>query len=117
MGLRAEGPPDAAAALAASLVDRMTDEQVVGQILMLAYSGDAPGAVLYDWIEKRSLGGVKIFGWNAEDSDKVAMAVDGIQTAALGSGLGLPLSSPPIRKAGGSATSRERRRSLPETWR
>lgn len=83
--------PDGPAALAASLVDRMTDEQVVGQILMLAYPGDAPGAVLYDWIEKRSLGGVKIFGWNAEDSDKVAKAVDGMQGAALRSGLGLPL--------------------------
>ncbi len=69
----------------------MSDEQVVGQILMLAYSGDAPGPVLYDWIRKRELGGVKIFGWNAEDSGKVAVAVAGMQTAALGSGLGLPL--------------------------
>ena len=50
-----------------------------------------PGPLLYDWIEKRALGGVKIFGWNAEDSDKVAKAVAGIQGIALGSGLGIPL--------------------------
>jgi beta-N-acetylhexosaminidase len=82
---------DAEATLAASLVGRMSDEEVVGQILMLAYPGDEPGPLLYEWIDKRALGGVKIFGWNAEDSGKVAKAVAGIQGAALGSGLGIPL--------------------------
>ncbi len=82
---------DAEAALAASIVGRMRDEEVVGQILMMAYPGDEPGPLLYEWIEKRSLGGVKIFGWNAEDSGKVAKAVYGIQGAALDSRLGLPL--------------------------
>ena len=69
----------------------MSDEEAVGQILMMAYPGDTPGPLLYDWIEKRALGGVKIFGWNAEDSDKVAKAVAGIQGIALGSGLRIPL--------------------------
>ncbi len=69
----------------------MSDEETVGQILMMAYPGDTPGPLLYDWIGKRALGGVKIFGWNAEDSDKVAKAVAGIQGIALDAGLRIPL--------------------------
>jgi beta-N-acetylhexosaminidase len=69
----------------------MSDEEVLGQILMLAYPGDAPGALLFDWVENRALGGVKIFGWNAEDSTQVARSVVAIQSSALRTRLGLPL--------------------------
>jgi beta-N-acetylhexosaminidase len=69
----------------------MSDEEVLGQILMMAYPGDAPGSLLFDWIEKRALGGVKIFGWNAEDSTQVARSVAAIQSSALRTRLGLPL--------------------------
>jgi beta-N-acetylhexosaminidase len=69
----------------------MSDEEVLGQILMLAYPGDEPGPLIFDWIQGRSLGGVKIFGWNAEDSTKVAKAVAAFQQAALGSRLAIPL--------------------------
>jgi beta-N-acetylhexosaminidase len=78
-------------ALAASIVDRMSDEELLGQILMLAYQGDAPGPLIFDWIRERALGGVKIFGWNAEDSTKVAKAVAAFQETALATRLGLPL--------------------------
>jgi beta-N-acetylhexosaminidase len=77
--------------LAASIVDRMSDEEVIGQILMMSYPGDTPGPLLFEWVEKRALGGVKIFGWNADDSSKVAAAVAAIQRSALGSHLGIPL--------------------------
>ena len=69
----------------------MSDEEVLGQVLMLAYPGDEPGPLLYDWIARRSLGGVKIFGWNAEDSTKLAAAIRLIQGKALGTRLGIPL--------------------------
>jgi beta-N-acetylhexosaminidase len=80
-----------AAVRAAALVDGMSDEETLGQILMLSYPGDAPNALFFDWIERRSLGGVKIFGWNADDSTKVAAAVGAIQGRALGTRLGIPL--------------------------
>ena len=54
----------------------MSDEEVLGQLFMMAYPGDAPPALLLDWITRRGLGGVKIFGWNAEDSTKVAKSGD-----------------------------------------
>jgi beta-N-acetylhexosaminidase len=69
----------------------MSDEEVLGQILMLAYPGDAPGPLIFDWIRNRGLGGVKIFGWNAEDSTKVAKAVAAFQQSAAATRLGIPL--------------------------
>jgi beta-N-acetylhexosaminidase len=69
----------------------MSDEEVLGQILMMAYPGVAPDDLLFDWIGRRALGGVKIFGWNADDSTKVAEAVAAMQDRALGSRLGIPL--------------------------
>jgi beta-N-acetylhexosaminidase len=69
----------------------MSDEEVLGQVLMMAYQGEEPGPLVYEWIAKRALGGIKIFGWNAEDSTKVAAAVVRLQKASLGSRLGVPL--------------------------
>jgi beta-N-acetylhexosaminidase len=69
----------------------MGDEQVLGQVLMMAYPGAVPGELLLKWIRDRGLGGVKIFGWNAEDSSAAASAVAVIQKAALSSGSGIPL--------------------------
>jgi beta-N-acetylhexosaminidase len=69
----------------------MSDEEVLGQIFMMAYPGDEPGPATFDWVKNRALGGIKIFGWNAEDSTKVARAVAELQRAALGSRLGIPL--------------------------
>ncbi len=69
----------------------MSDEEVVGQILMMAYPGDTPGALLMRWIKERGLGGVKIFGWNADDVRVTAGAVALMQGEALGSGAAIPL--------------------------
>ena len=64
---------------------------MVGQILMMAYPGDEPGPEVFEWIETRGLGGIKIFGWNAADTDKLARSVAALQEAALRSGAGVPL--------------------------
>jgi len=69
----------------------MRDEEVLGQLLMMAYPGVEPPAELFRWIGERGLAGVKIFGWNAEDTDRLAAAIEALQTAAFGSGSGVPL--------------------------
>ena len=69
----------------------MGDEEVLGQVLMMSYPGDEPNELFLEWVERRGLGGVKIFGWNADDSTKVARAVGRMQGKALGSRLGIPL--------------------------
>jgi beta-N-acetylhexosaminidase len=83
--------PGDAAAQAESLLASMSDEEVLGQLFMMAYPGDTPPELLYQWIEKRGLGGVKIFGWNAEDTGKLAASIAGLQKASLSSGASIPL--------------------------
>jgi len=78
-------------ARAEAILATLDDEEVLGQLFMMAYPGDTPPDLLYSWIRERGLGGVKIFGWNAEDSDKLAAVIASIQKAALGSGRGIPL--------------------------
>ncbi|OHD22358.1 MAG: hypothetical protein A2Y38_15775 [Spirochaetes bacterium GWB1_59_5] len=73
-----------------ALMARMGPEERLGQLFMLSYSGEEPTPLLYSWIRKRGLGGVKIFGWNAEDTAKVASAVNHIQKAAEGAALDVP---------------------------
>ncbi len=66
----------------------MSQEERLGQLFMLAYQGTMPGDVLLGWLRTRGLGGVKIFGWNAEDTDVVAAAVGAMH--AQGTPLGIP---------------------------
>lgn len=51
--------------LAAELVGAMTVPELASQVLMLAFSDPIPDAAILTWVEARSLGGVKFFGWNA----------------------------------------------------
>lgn len=73
-----------------ALMARMMPEERLGQLFMLSYSGEEPTPLLYSWIRRRGLGGVKIFGWNAEDTNKVAVAIRDIQVAAQSGPLGIP---------------------------
>ena len=76
---------------AANLLATMGPEEVLGQVFLLGFPGDRPPTLLYDWIERRGIGGVKIFGWNTEDSGRLAEAVAALQAVALANGPGIPL--------------------------
>jgi len=73
-----------------ALMARMGPEARLGQLFMLSYSGEEPTPLLYTWIHGHGLGGVKIFGWNADDTGKVAASVQAIQKAALDGPLDIP---------------------------
>lgn len=73
-----------------ALMAHLTPEERLGQLFMLSYGGDEPTPLLYSWIRRRSLGGVKIFGWNAEDTTRLASAISLIQEAASSGPLGIP---------------------------
>ena len=73
-------------ALAKRIVAAMTDEELLAQIFMFGWSGNEPSKELVAWVEERSLGGVKVFGWGTDDAQKVALAVNLLQDAALSSG-------------------------------
>jgi len=49
------------------IISAMSVEQKVGQVLMLGYMGDQPSEEIMKWVRDRYIGGIKIFGWNAND--------------------------------------------------
>ena len=53
-----------ASILAEKIANAMTEEEMLAQIFMFGWKGDAPDELLFDWIEKRGLGNIKVFGWN-----------------------------------------------------
>lgn len=79
-----------AAALASGLVEAMSDEEALSQLLMVGYEGAYPQPELLEWIRARGIGGVKIFGWNAEDTTRLAAAIAALQEASLARGQGIP---------------------------
>jgi beta-N-acetylhexosaminidase len=81
-------PPDV---LAARILGRMTDEQALAQTFMLGWVGAEPSPLIVDWIRDRGIGGIKIFGWNTGDTQKLAETVGALQKVALQKELGIPL--------------------------
>jgi beta-N-acetylhexosaminidase len=77
--------------LAAELLSKMTDEQALAQVFMLGWVGAEPSPLIINWIRDRNIGGVKIFGWNTEDTRKLAETVGSLQKAALAGSFGIPL--------------------------
>jgi beta-N-acetylhexosaminidase len=77
--------------LAAALVEAMSDEEALAQTFMLGWVGAEPSPLILDWIRDRRIGGVKIFGWNTEDTLKLAETVGALQRASLEGKFNLPL--------------------------
>jgi beta-N-acetylhexosaminidase len=77
--------------LAAALVEAMSDEQALAQTFMLGWVGAEPSPLILDWIRKRNIGGIKIFGWNTGDTRRLAETVGSLQTESLRGGFQIPL--------------------------
>jgi beta-N-acetylhexosaminidase len=69
----------------------MSDEELLAQTLMFGWVGASPSPLIVDWIRDRNIGGVKIFGWNTDDTTRLAETVGELQRLALGSRYGIPL--------------------------
>jgi beta-N-acetylhexosaminidase len=83
--------PGKPAEIAKTLVERMSDEQVLAQTFMLGWVGATPSPLIMDWIRERNIGGVKIFGWNTENTLQLAKTVGLLQTEALKGVFHIPL--------------------------
>ncbi len=77
--------------LAQTIVDRMTDEELLSQILMFGWAGAEPSALLNAWVSDRGLGSVKVFGWNTDDIHQVARSVNSLQQRAATRRFKIPL--------------------------
>ncbi len=77
--------------LQSRLIESMTDEQLLGQMMLLGYMGGTPSSDILDWIENREIGGVKIFGWNVADLETLAGSIREMQQTARKTELQIPL--------------------------
>jgi beta-N-acetylhexosaminidase len=77
--------------LAASIERAMTDEQALAQIFMLGWVGEEPSPLIVEWIISRNIGGIKIFGWNTADTQKLSKTVGELQQASLSTPFNIPL--------------------------
>ena len=77
--------------LADFLISKMTDEEMLAQIFMFGWAGEEPSALLNQWVCDRGLGSVKVFGWNTDNTEKVAKAISMLQQEAQGRRFQIPL--------------------------
>lgn len=77
--------------LAEFIVERMTDEELLSQILMFGWAGAEPDNLLFQWVGGRGLGSVKVFGWNTDDINLVAKSISSLQRSAASRRFKIPL--------------------------
>lgn len=79
------------AELAYVIVKRMTDEELLSQILMFGWAGAEPSELLNSWVRDRGLGSVKVFGWNTDNTTQVANSITALQKKAQSRRFKIPL--------------------------
>lgn len=77
--------------LADFLVSKMSDEELLSQILMFGWAGSEPSELLNQWVYDRGLGSVKVFGWNTDNTELVARSVASLQKKSQERHLRIPL--------------------------
>jgi beta-N-acetylhexosaminidase len=58
---------------------------------MVGYEGTTPSESMLRWIQKYGVGGIKVFGWNAEDTTVAVEAIQKMQAASLQSPYAVPV--------------------------
>lgn len=77
--------------LAPALADRMTDEELLSQLLMFGWSGDSPSQQLKDWVSKRHIGSIKVYGWRTENLTALSKTIYDFQKESQKQSLQIPL--------------------------
>ncbi len=79
------------AELALDIANAMTDEELLAQILMFGWAGEDPSPLVVSWVHDRSLGSIKVFGWNTDNTIKVAESIKILQENAAAGRFSVPL--------------------------
>lgn len=74
-----------------NLISDMSAEELVGQVFLLGWQSEFAEGPIMEWIERRNIGGVKIFGWNGNNLQNLAEALNEMQDLALSGPHGIPL--------------------------
>ena len=73
------------------LLSRMSEEEIVAQVFMVGWPSREPTPELLEWIRRRNIGGVKVFGWNADNLAQLARTIGTLQGEALATPNSIPL--------------------------
>lgn len=76
--------------LADFLVSRLSDEELLSQMLMFGWK-DETAPLLNRWISERGLGNVKVFGWNTDNLAYVAQGIADLQRLSQNRRYKIPL--------------------------
>ncbi len=76
---------------ARQLLSQMSDEEIVAQVFMVGWPSRDPTPELLEWIRRRNIGGVKVFGWNADNLAQLARTIGTLQREALATPNSIPL--------------------------
>ena len=79
------------AALIESIIEEMTDEELISQVFFLGYHGETPSNTIKRWITRKQIGGVKIFTRNVGDLKTLAQSVSEMQEYAVAGRFQIPL--------------------------
>ena len=77
--------------LAKLITSAMSDEQALAQTFMMGWIGVEPSPLILRWIREHNIGGVKVFGWNTDDTNRLAETIGIFQNTAMEAGFGIPL--------------------------
>lgn len=77
--------------LAPRLADAMSDEDLLGQLVILGYPGPLAESEIPRWVRDRHIGGVKIFPRNVERLPALARDIASLQALAAGTRFRVPL--------------------------
>ncbi|MFW5737304.1 MAG: glycoside hydrolase family 3 protein [Spirochaetota bacterium] len=73
------------------LIEAMTPEEIIAQTLMIGWLGEDPSPEVLEWLRGPNLGGVKVFGWNGGNLERLARAIGTMQGLAAEHRLQIPL--------------------------
>jgi beta-N-acetylhexosaminidase len=73
------------------LLGRMSLEQKVGQVMIVAFRDAAVSPIISEMVHDRHVGGVILFTQNLSDPQHARKLTDALQALATGSGAGIPL--------------------------
>ncbi len=77
--------------LVEELLSSMSDEELISQLFLLGWVSERAEGPIMDWISKRAVGGVKVFGWNGKNLATLSQALTEMQKSALETEYGIPL--------------------------
>ncbi|WKC89431.1 glycoside hydrolase family 3 N-terminal domain-containing protein [Borreliella japonica] len=73
------------------MVSKMQDHELLGQMFMISYPDQSITNFVLDFISKKNLGGIKIFGWNAKNLKNLTESINKAQKISQNNKFKIPL--------------------------